>query len=188
MMPLSGNVQAGEGSCMRSKSPAFPKCASGYHPTPPPPADLASAPKQGGVGLAPLRGTTPDYLLAGAELTRSCCIIYHGYFHQQMALAPSLPRGRGSGSAGHTHPSPPSFPGRAARLSAEGQAGAAPLPRPAAGVAAARAYPRSRGPRTPAHLDPLHGRLQLQLLHQPLHGAQAAARRHTEAAEKKTRG
>lgn len=103
MLPLSGNVQAGEDSCMRSKSPAFPKCASGYHPAPPPPADPAGAPKQGGVGLAPLRGTTPDYLFAGAELTRSCCIIYRGSFHQGTALAPSLPCCRGSKPAEHTH-------------------------------------------------------------------------------------
>lgn len=48
LLPLSGNVQAGEDSCMRSKSSAFSKCASGYHPAQPPPADTASAPKHGG--------------------------------------------------------------------------------------------------------------------------------------------
>lgn len=127
---------------MRSKSPAFPQCASGYHPAPPPPADPASAPKQGGVGL---RGTTLGYLFAGAELTRSCCIIYHGSFQQGTALAPSLPCGRGSQPAVHTsHSSPPPLPGRVAPTSAEGKAGAAPLSGPAAGVAAPRAsaWPR----------------------------------------------
>lgn len=184
MLPLSGNVQAGEDSCMRSKSPAFPKCASGYHPAPPPPADPAGAPKQGGVGLAPLRGTTPDYLFAGAELTRSCCIIYRGSFHQGTALAPSLPCCRGSKPAEHTHSSLPSFPGRRRGPLRRERQEQLLSPAPPRGSRHSAPH-RAPSPRTPApHLDPLHGRLQLQLLHQPLHGAQAAARRHTGAARK----
>lgn len=125
MLPLSGNVQAGDHSCMRSKSPAFPKSASGCQRVPPrtasPCRSCQRSESGGGIGLAPLRGTTASYLFAGVELTRSCCIIYPVSFHQGTALSPSLLRGRGSKPAGHTHPSPPSFPGRAPPTSATGK-------------------------------------------------------------------
>lgn len=151
---LSGSLQA-EGACMRRKLPAFPSVSAGTKHTAPPANPPAL--RAGGARLLPARDLPSIIVLAGAEPTRGCCIIYHSSFQQRKPLNPT---------AGAPRPLPPdSLPGRATRTKGEETAGAARPPLPPRGA-------------HPAHLDPLHGRLQPQLLHQPLHGAQAAARRH----------
>lgn len=117
-------------ACVANRLPS-PSVPAGTTPHHLPLQILPALPSMGGVGLAPLRGTTPDYLFADAELTRSCCIIYRGSFHQGTALTPSLPCGRGSKPAGHTHPSPPSLPraGGADHRGEKGRSGSSVPPR-----------------------------------------------------------
>lgn len=143
---------------MRTKSAASPSCQLvREHPA---------------WGCAELSGAAPE---KGARRSRTNAGLLH-YSSRPPAGERRLPResGRGGGP-GHGLGAP------AAR---------APLEAPGRGLSPHRhphpAPPRAkRGssgppvpPGSPAHLDPLHGGLQLQLLHQALHGAQAAGRRH----------
>lgn len=142
-----------EGSCMRRKSPVSPSCQ---------PVRKHPARGSGELWARPQRSAP-----VGAELTRSYSIIHHG-------LPPgsgAYPAGPGGAAAPATGSEPPSSP-RQRALRAPPLAPGAPRPRSSASPAP------SGGP---AHLDPLHGGLQLQLLHQALHGAQAAGRRHDGA-------
>lgn len=139
---------------MRRKSPVS-RAVSRYENTP--------RGAEGSCG-ARLQSSVP----VGAELTWSCSIIHHG-----------LPPGSGSFPAGAGGTRSPRSPGTLRipdrELSAHRRPRPAP-PRPRSSPAASSAPPGG-----PAHLDPLHGGLQLQLLHQALHGAQAAGRRHDGA-------
>lgn len=123
-------------------------------------------------GCAELSGAAPE---KGARRSRTNAGLLH-YSARPPAGERRLPRESGRGGG----------PGRG--LGAP--AARAPLEAPGRGLSPHRhphpAPPRAkRGssgppvpPGSPAHLDPLHGGLQLQLLHQALHGAQAAGRRH----------